>query len=268
MARKNSTMNAAPAVLLAITFGFPSTASASPIAPGFDLFISNDQFGNSLGAAVDLSSFWLGIDTIVERKRGIDRFDTSDGLRTVDIELVALHLVSIDPIDLAPASMPGVFADLHTTINKGGIARGLPQPDVFPPSIGRMELRHEDSSGGTFNSAFADLLDPVDPAVQRLAGRRRERMGRRHRHPSRWRSSQPCLRALLAARAASCALVNRFDMGTPAGPGDRFPGDLYRSQLSVPRMPPGRTGDPAEPASLALLIVGGFFVMRRRHRTS
>jgi len=177
-----------------------TTTSASPIGPGFDLFTSNDALGNSLGAAVDLGALGLGIvdlrgvrfpfppfpfpdpfpdpflfpvDTIVERLGNIDPFDPPGGVGTVDIEIVALHLVSVAPIDLTPLGGPftGLDADLHTIINKDGIIPGLPQPDPLPPSIGKMEIRHEfgplptDDFGGTFDSIFGspgDLNVPLD----------------------------------------------------------------------------------------------------------
>lgn len=190
-------------VLLALVFGvcpLTTTSSASPIDPGFDLFTSNDALGNSLGASVDLGSFGLGVvglkglpfplppipfpfpipdpnqfpvDTIVERLGNIDPFNPPGGSGVIEIELVALHLTSIEPIDLTPLGGPfiGVPADLHTIINKDGLIPGLPQPDPLPPSIGKMEIRHEfgplptDDFGGTFDSIFGspgDLNVPLD----------------------------------------------------------------------------------------------------------
>lgn len=60
-------------------------------------------------------------------------------------------------------------ADLFTIINKDGIIPGLPQPDILPPSIGKMEIRHEfgplpsDDFGGTFDSIFGSPGDPNVP---------------------------------------------------------------------------------------------------------
>lgn len=169
--------------LLGITFGMGQIAQASPIPSGFDYFGSNDALGDSLGAYVDLSGVGLGIvplkgvpflqdingdlniDTIVERKQGIDPFEPPGGVGVIEIELVALHLVSVEPVDLGPLGHTGVFADLHTTINKDGTIPVIPQPDSLNPSIGLMEIRHDhgpqssDDIGGHFDSAFAQPGD-------------------------------------------------------------------------------------------------------------
>lgn len=166
--RKHTTIVAA-----SFAIGLAPVACADLISPGFDLFSSNDTDGNSLGAAVDLSMFGLGIvalkgvpfnfgpfglgvgiDTIVQRLQGINPFDPPNGVGIVDIELVALHLVSVKPIKIN-----GQLFDLHTTVNKDGIIDGLPQPDPLPPSLGSMEIRHETDGGGTFDSMFGALGD-------------------------------------------------------------------------------------------------------------
>ncbi len=189
MSAKHLVFSLGKLAFLVLAVGFwltPAPASASPIAPGFDLFTSNDVLGNSLGASVDLGSLGLGVvgleglpfpfppiplpfpvDTIVERLGGIGPFDPPGGFQTVDIEIVALSLISTDPIDLAPLGGPfiWVFADLFTVINKDGIIPGLPQFDLLPPSIGKMEIRHEfgplpsDDFGGTFDSIFGSPGD-------------------------------------------------------------------------------------------------------------
>jgi uncharacterized repeat protein (TIGR01451 family) len=141
------------------------------IGPGFDLFVTEP------GTSVDLTGVGLGVvplegvplpgftttDTIVERIQGSGSpFDPPGDSVKIDIELVALHLQSVSPVDLTPLGGPfvGVFADLHTTINEGNIIPGLPQPDAIAPSIGEMEIRHDlgpgagDDFGGTFDSCF------------------------------------------------------------------------------------------------------------------
>ena len=111
-------------------------ASASPIGPGSDFFETVSGAG---GAEVDLS-FLLpsvgaidlegapfgpnGQDTIVQRIQGIDPFAVCPTLPcsdTIDIELVALSLTSVSPVDLSDLGGPflGVFADAYFTINKG-----------------------------------------------------------------------------------------------------------------------------------------------------
>ncbi len=169
-------------LLLAITLGVAGTASGTPILPGFDLLETG------AGASVDLTGFnpacgiiplqgvpldaaTLGdTDTIVERIDGIDPFDPPAGVGTVDIELVALHLVSAAPV---PVGCIGVPADLHVTINESGVIPGLPQPDPLPPSLGTMEIRHEgaDPDGGnTFDSCLGNLGDPGACAALGVVG--------------------------------------------------------------------------------------------------
>ncbi len=147
-------------------------ASASPIAPGNDFFATG-------AAEVDLS-FLLpsvgviplegvpftanGADTIIQRLQGIDPFEVCPTLPcsdTIEIELVALSLTSVSPVDLSDLGGPflGVFADAFFTINKGGIVTGLPQPDALNPSIGQMEIIHSNILGGTFESCLGNTSD-------------------------------------------------------------------------------------------------------------
>jgi hypothetical protein len=105
-------------------------------------------------------------DTLIERLDGISPFEVCPTLPcsdVIDIELVALHLTSIDPVDLSDLGGPflGVFGDFHFTINKGGIIAGLPQPDALNPSIGQMEIVHDNAGGGTFQSCFGNIADPA-----------------------------------------------------------------------------------------------------------
>lgn len=172
----------------------PVTALATPISPGFDLFETGD------GATVDLTGVGLGIiqlegtpigadtgsaDTIVLRKQGVNPFNDGDTSPPIEIELVALHLVSVSPVDLSALGGPlvGVQGDLHITLNReiedigaaGGnddgvcdtgetcemAAGGLAQPDALAPSIGRMQITHGTGvPGGTFDSCFGELSDP------------------------------------------------------------------------------------------------------------
>lgn len=151
---------------------------ASDLAPGFDLFSTSPA-----AASVDLSGLGLGTvalegvpldpsatlglgntDTLVERLQGISPFTPPAGAGIVDIEVVALHLQSAAPVDLTPLGGPfaGISADLHLTINAGGVIPGLPQPDALAPSIGRMQIRHQaaDPGGGTtFDSCFGETAD-------------------------------------------------------------------------------------------------------------
>ncbi len=142
-------MPMALALLMALVLSAPGRVLASEISPGFDLFTTPDGT-----AFIDLSGAGLGIvdlvgnpipgepggaDTIVERLTGLP--DGATG--TIDIELVALSLVSMAPV----------------VINFGGGARFF---DIFltlndaQPSLGEMTiLTHDDAAGGgTFVSFF------------------------------------------------------------------------------------------------------------------
>jgi hypothetical protein len=158
-----------------------SITRASSIDPGFDLFHTPGDGGTF----VDLSSVGLGVvtlegapglldppgnlgntDTIVSRTQGIDPFQPcppgpNPCQDTIDIELVALSLTSIDPLDLTPLGGPfiGIFSDLFITIDKDDQFSNLPQPDTLLPSLGSMEVTHELPNGGTFESCFGAIGD-------------------------------------------------------------------------------------------------------------
>jgi len=144
---------------------------ASSISPGFDLF-------STTSAEVDLTGIGLGVvpldgkpfgpgdtDTIVERLDGIDPLEPPAGNGIINIELVALQLKSVDPVDLTPLGGPfvGVFSDLFVTVNKDGAVPGVPQPDPLAPSLGRMEVIHTQEPppdpAGPFDSCFGDVGD-------------------------------------------------------------------------------------------------------------
>jgi len=155
-------------------------SNATDILPGFDSFITRTGPGTD-GAQVDLSFLLPSVgvisvegapflpdstDTMVERLQGINPFEVCPTLPcsdTIDIEIVALSLTSVSPVDLSDLGGPfiGVFSDVYFTINKGGLIPGLPQPDALNPSIGQMEIVHTDILGGTFESCFGNLGDPA-----------------------------------------------------------------------------------------------------------
>lgn len=143
-----------------------STAVADPILPGFDYFLTPAG-----GAAVDLGfgpiplegvplpNMTLGLtDTVVAR---MDPGPPEGGTGLIDIELVALHLKSVAPVDLTPVGGPPL-ADLHITIDASdrfftsGAGGTTPHPDgtgsgpsyfdlptlPAPPSIGNMAMMH------------------------------------------------------------------------------------------------------------------------------
>ena len=127
-----------------------------------------DLKGNPFGD--DLPGIPSTTDTIVRRLDDIDPFGPPGGTGTIDIELVALSLNKIDPIDLSGIGLPGLFGDLYITINKDNLSQILTQPGDLPDSPGKMLVNHEDSNGGTFDVAFADLSDAgvVPPEFQSL----------------------------------------------------------------------------------------------------
>jgi hypothetical protein len=130
---------------------------------------ASDYFKTLPGTEVDLGplgiiplegvpfepDFSLDADTVVERQAPVPV-----GGGTIPIEIVALQLKSIAPIDLTPIGLPGVFADLWTTINKGGIVPNIPVHSPLLPSQGQMEIQHGPGEGGIFNSCFGDAGDP------------------------------------------------------------------------------------------------------------
>jgi PEP-CTERM motif len=264
----------------------PRAAKGTSIGPGFDLF--NTPSGS--GAFVDLSDFGLppdvlldgaddfdfgfgNTDTIVQRQQGIDPLDPPFGSGLVDIEIVALHLVSVDPIDLTPLGGPfvGMFGDLHVTINKDGLIAGLPQLDPLPPSIGRMEIRHEQANGGTFDSLFGDLADgPLGVAGGGIYSDAIFTVpGGDPGNPLDVLFSQPAPRIVLPSTLSPWSHTRPALYPTVLPDGNFFPGvDPVTDQaVGVNHQGPHPKTDPAqipEPGTLALLGIGGVMIVRRR----
>lgn len=127
-------------------------ALALSIDPGFDLF--NTPPG---GAFADLTDFGLGVvdlqgnpigpgntDTIVERFSGLP----DNGIGLIDVEIVALSLVSVDPVAITDP-MTGVdsFFDVFVDLSPAA------------PSAGNVEVLTHDANGGTFDSFFDVFVD-------------------------------------------------------------------------------------------------------------
>ena len=150
-----------------------AVANASAILPGDDRFATLPDTSVDLSfllpsvGVIDLEGVPFlgdGTDTIVQRLQGIDPFNICPAppcTDTIDIEIVALSLMSVSPVDLSDLGGPfvGVFSDAFFTINKGGIIIGLAQPDALNPSIGQMEIIHTNPLGGTFESCLGNLAD-------------------------------------------------------------------------------------------------------------
>jgi hypothetical protein len=139
------------AIVLGAGFIFvaPNNALAVSIDPGFDLLTT--PIG---GGVLDLSPFGgpsvvplegdpIGpgdTDTIVERKTGLP----DGGTGTIDIEIVALSLRSVDPVNIS-----GTFFDVFISL------------DPSTPSIGEINVLTHDANGGTFDSFF-DVFTRID----------------------------------------------------------------------------------------------------------
>jgi hypothetical protein len=166
--------------LLIGVFCAAAAAVADPIDPGFDFF--NTPPG---GAFVDLGmgpiplegvplpNFALGLtDTVVSR---MDPGPPDGGTGIVPIELVALHLKSVAPIDPDGPGGPAPTGDLHITIDASDrfFTGTMPKPDGTgsgpsffglptvpnPPSIGLMELMHGGPgphTGASMRACFGD----------------------------------------------------------------------------------------------------------------
>jgi hypothetical protein len=123
-------MLATAALVVATCLTLAGVGHASPIvAAGFDLFetqapasfdfntIPNPQIVDFEGLPLDFFDFGSGLvpvgttDTIVER---LELADLGGGFDTIDIEIVALSLVSIAPVDLG---FGAGFEDLFVTLN-------------------------------------------------------------------------------------------------------------------------------------------------------
>lgn len=175
----------AATALLSLTFAGVAGASTD-IAPGYDLFkteagstfffatVPNPQFVDFEG--VPFGSFDFGggpvptddTDTIVER---IQLADLSGGPATIDIEIVALSLQSVDPVDFGfGAGFETIFITLNTsspstqsqmTIQSGG--EGSPH-GTFDSSL---NLRFDvTGSVGGFYATVEKTIDATNETWQ------------------------------------------------------------------------------------------------------
>jgi hypothetical protein len=162
-------------------------ARALPLLEGFDLFSSPAGLSSATIPGVGLVTLQgvpfdplLGdTDTIVRRTNPVGTVPCVGSPidpgcpGAYDIELVALYLRSVAPVDVG-----GSFFDVFVTIDTLGLP-GIPQYDSLLPSVGELNvLTHDDTlgigGGGTFDSTFFDVFaniivttvggDPRNPA--------------------------------------------------------------------------------------------------------
>lgn len=158
--------------VIAIALTLSSTAEALVVENGLDYldtvsaihplpFGLWDFKGHKIVDPFDTNNFALvpppwhqGVDTIVERID--DTVDLNPGdTDTIDIEMVALSLVSVDPVELGSS-----FFDIFITLDLG--ADFTPNTGDETSSTGTMDITlNATSDGGTFDSTmdvFADAF--------------------------------------------------------------------------------------------------------------
>jgi hypothetical protein len=149
----------------------PGTGPPLPTRPlrrGYDFFVTPPGSGTfvDLGPmgivqleGVPMTVIGPGmVDTVVLRK---SMGPLEGGTDIIDIELVALHLRSSNPVDMTPVGGPPA-ADLHITVDPNNPNFdhpdfNLPAPIPVPPSIGQMEIFNQlGPAGGQFRACFGD----------------------------------------------------------------------------------------------------------------
>lgn len=142
MAPRNRWLRFAFLLALGVLSLGANVAQADSIGPGFDLFATTPgttvfipNIGNVSLMGKPVGPF--NTDTIVRRTAGISPFDPPGGTATIPIELVALSLTSVQPIQVGSS-----FFDVFVTL----------QPNTV--SSGQMTVKHQNSGGGTFDSFF------------------------------------------------------------------------------------------------------------------
>ncbi len=165
------------ALLMGLVLSAPGRALAGPISIGTDLFTTPDGTafidltGSDLGLGiVDLNGNPIpgepgGADTIVERLTGLGAGETG----TIDIELVALSLVSAAPVENG-GSFFDVFVTLDDSQDSPGVMTILTHDDVAGGGTWEsffdvfVKLTFVDIDTGLSNTFFAqDRIDP--PAI-------------------------------------------------------------------------------------------------------
>jgi hypothetical protein len=148
-------------LLVGIGFGTGSVLWALPIGPGFDLLttptgtttIFIQQLQAPITVTLKSNPIFIpqtDVDTIVERKNGLPAGATG----RIEAEIVALSLVSANPVTISGLGTFDVRVDLDTRL---GSPTSCPTPPCkLHPSLGTIDITsHDDvAGGGTFDSLF------------------------------------------------------------------------------------------------------------------
>jgi hypothetical protein len=149
-------------VVVVIGVFVAGAAQAAIVAPGWDLLETapGTQFMGAPFVGVPLGTYDFGgtigvqnvgtTDTIVQRLAPSNDV-TPVATDTVDIQLVALQLMSVAPIDLG-AGTDFYFITLQS-------ARSPSEGGPMNPSLGHIDITFDDPLGGTFDSFFDVFFD-------------------------------------------------------------------------------------------------------------
>ena len=138
------------AAIVGILLSAAAAATATPIDPGNDLFATLPGTFVDLGGPIGVvplmgNPFGPGdTDTVVKRLTGTSPTFGVGDTETIDIELVALSLRSVAPVDIG-----GTLFDLD--IFSGALAGEPANP------LGQMTINHSDPNGGTFITNFLPI---------------------------------------------------------------------------------------------------------------
>ncbi len=276
------------AALLTLPLASHSFAMTS-VEAGFDLF--QTQPGTSLNTdilapplpvslgtigfeGVPLETFDFGgtigvqsvgnTDTIVERKTPATVATTPDAA-TIEIEIVALQLRSVAPVDLTPLGPTSGLppqADLFVTLQSRRSAADTTQNPTPPPptdSTGEMTIEFVDADGGTFSSLFELFFDIRLGALDGLI---------LHSAHKEFQTSGVEWDRLPEPGDVLIDGINHFLAGLNDSSGDFFPQPLteFNPVNDTDTIHKVRTATIPEPATSALFLAGlvGIGAIRRR----